>query len=342
MSMEPGENVVTRKAGDENDRSALKLPARELSLPPAISPRAKALLAKAYAERGSTDRPSLDDHVGWQRFVTDHEAPLLPLIEPLLTAPGATLEERFMGGAKVYVAVPDAQRKGGPRVQYNIHGGGWIRLGGKFAAALTKVAAMSFGGIVYGVDYRMPPTHPYPAALDDCLAGYRELLSKYAPKDILVVGSSAGGNLAAALMLRAHDEGLPPPGALFLDTPAVDMTAGSDTLYTNQGIDPRICREDIAGGHLYAGGADLAHPYLSPLNGDLSQSFPPTYLRSGTRDLLLSDTVRMHAKLRKAGVAADLYVGEGMPHTGFDNVMASTPEDQDARDDLLRWIDKQF
>lgn len=318
------------------------LPARELPLPQAISAEARAFLARGYAGRGSANRPALDDHDGWTEFVAQRHAPLGQLVEPLLAAPGATMEERSIGCATVYVATPDQPRAGGPRVQYNIHGGGWVLFGGRFTAALAKVAATSFGCVVHGVDYRMPPEHRYPAALDDCVAGYRALLNEYAPQDVFVTGSSAGGNLAAALLLRAQDEGLPAPGALFLDTPAVDLTARSDTLVTNQGIDPMIGIEDLAGARLYAHGSDLAHPYLSPINGDLSRGFPPTYLRSGTRDLLLSDTVRMHAKLRKAGVAADLYVGEGMPHAGFDGLMAITPEDQDAREDLIHWIDRRF
>jgi acetyl esterase/lipase len=260
----------------------------------------------------------------------------------LLEAPGVKLEKLAIGDATVYVATPDAKSSAGAPVQYLIHGGGWVLLGGQFTAALAKASAMTFGGVVFAVDYRMPPEHAYPAALDDCLAGYRELLQQYSPKDVLVVGESAGGNLAAALMLRAHDDGLPPPAALFLNTPAVDLTLQSDTLYANQGIDPIIGIEDFIGGELYANGADRAHPYLSPINGDLSRGFPATYLRTGTRDLLLSDTVRMHAKLRKAGVAADLYVGEGMPHSGFDGLSASTPEDEDARADLIRWIDSNF
>jgi monoterpene epsilon-lactone hydrolase len=73
--------------------------------------------------------------------------------------------------------------------------------------------------IIWCPDYRMPPRHPYPAAVDDCLAVYRRLLEVRGPTDIFVGGASAGGNLAAALLLRARDEGLPMPAALVLPTP---------------------------------------------------------------------------------------------------------------------------
>ena len=107
------------------------------------------------------------------------------------------------------------------------------------------------------------------------------------------------------------------PAALFMWTPVVDLSRSGDTFATNAWVDP------VSGGGnetgelaLYVGTGDIRHPYLSPLFGNLAH-FPPTYLRSGTRDRLLSDTVRMHAALRKAGVDAFLYVGEAMPHAGF-------------------------
>jgi len=331
---------------DETNATAftgtIKLPEREFSLPRAISDQARAVLRNAYANRPQSGPPQAYDKDGWSRFVEEREAPLLPLIEAFMALPGADIEEANLGGAKVYIAKPQLPKEGGPLVEYHIHGGGWVLFGGKFTAALTRLIATGANRLVYGVDYRMPPAHPYPAALDDCLSGYRELLKSYAPKDILVSGGSAGGNLASALMLRIADEGLPRPGALFLDTPAVDLTAQSDTLYTNQGIDSVIGIDDLNGGKLYANGTDLAHHYISPINGDLANAFPPTYLRSGTRDLLLSDTVRMHAKLRQAGIEADLYVVEGMPHGGLDGVTVSTPEDQEARADLWRWLDAHF
>jgi acetyl esterase/lipase len=161
----------------------------------------------------------------------------------------------------------------------------------------------------------MPPDHPYPASLDDCLTVYRALLNEREPTEIIVGGSSAGGNLAAALMLRARDEGLPLPAGLVLLSPELDLTETGDTFHTNAGIDPMgtLMLPNL----LYAGGADLADPYLSPLFGDFTKGFPPTLLTSGTRDLFLSNTVRMHRALRDAGVEAELHVLEAAVHGNF-------------------------
>ena len=122
---------------------------------------------------------------------------------------------------------------------------------------------------------------------------------------------SAGGNLAAALLVRSRDEGLPMPAALVLPTPMVDLTESGDTFQTLNGVDGGL-RSQIAVNLLYANGHDLTDPYLSPLFADLS-GFPPTFLQSGTRDLFLSNTVRLHRKLLAAGVDTELHIFEAMP-----------------------------
>jgi acetyl esterase/lipase len=194
--------------------------------------------------------------------------------------------------------------------------------------------ATRVGVATYSPDYRMPPDHPYPAALDDCLAVYRHLLDRFAPERIVVGGASAGGNLAAALALRARDEGLPLPAGLVLLTPELDLTESGDSFTVLRDVDVMLRAPLMGANRLYAGGADLADPYLSPLFGNFTKGYPPTMLQAGTRDLFLSNAVRMHRALLKAGVPADLHVFEGMPHGGF----GGAPEDQDLADTVGRFV----
>ena len=321
---------------------ARPIPTRDLAAPGSLSAAAAEILRGGYAATPQLI-PEPDDLAGWRASVAASEATMTPMAEAVLGAPGAKVEERSMGGVRVYVATPETFKPHTPKAHLNIHGGGWVNFGGKLTAALTKLLAQTYGGVIFGVDYRGATEAPAPAPLDDCLAAYSALLDTHSPGDVLVSGDSAGANLAAALMHRARDAGLPPPAALFLNTPAVDLTLQSDSIRILDGVDPRLNFRDIGKiVKLYAAGGDLSSPYLSPINGDLGRGFPPTYLRTGTRDLLLSDTVRMHAALRKAGVEADLYVGDGMPHGGFDGMMASTPEDADARADFVKWLAKHF
>ena len=162
------------------------------------------------------------------------------------------------------------------------------------------------------------------------MSAYRALLRERPPEQILVSGGSAGGNLAAALMLRARDEGLPLPAGLILGTPEIDLTESGDSFHTNKGVDPGL-RSLMPVNLLYANGHDLRHPYLSPLFGDFSQGFPPTILTTGTRDLYLSNTVRMHRALRAAGVPAALHVTEAGPHTGFPGAPEGLEIDREIR-----------
>jgi acetyl esterase/lipase len=181
----------------------------------------------------------------------------------------------------------------------------------------------------------MPPDHPYPAALDDCLTVYRALLAEHPADRIVVSGASAGGNLAAALVVRARDEGLSLPAAVVLATPEVDLTESGDSFHTNHGVDTILGRL-MPVNELYAAGHDLSHPYLSPLFADL-RGFPPTVLTTGTRDLFLSNTVRMHRALRRVDVDAELHVIEAAPHGGF---LGAAPEDAEIAAEVRRFIDR--
>ncbi len=219
-------------------------------------------------------------------------------------------------------------------IYLDIHGGSLLMGGGRACEVMARRVAAQVQMQTWSVDYRMPPDHPYPAALDDVLAIYRGLLDVRGPEQIVVGGGSAGGNLAAASMLRARDEGLPLPAALILLTPEVDLTESGDSFHTNLGIDNVLTQSLADSIALYAGDHDLREPYLSRLFGDLTSPFPPTFLQAGTRDLFLSNTVRMHRKLRAGGVDAQLHVFEAMPHGGF----FGAPEDDELTDEIRRFL----
>jgi len=251
----------------------------------------------------------------------------------------ATTETVEVDGVRVCIVNPDRVSPGAAgRVYLDIHGGGLFMGGGECCEAMALLNADRIAALTWSVDYRMPPEHPYPAALDDCVTAYRALLRTHRPQDIIVGGTSGGGNLAAALVLRARDEGLLLPAAVVLLTPEVDLTESGDSFQTILGIDSVLTQTLISASQLYAAGHDLAHPYLSPLFGDFTKGFPPTFLQSGTRDLFLSNTVRMHRALRAADVPAELHVFEAMPHGGF----GGTREDAELDAELRRFVDSHW
>lgn len=305
---------------EQDSEEGVTLPRRTIPWPQSISPAAAAMLKAAQATPARSYPPASDQD-GWRRVIAETDAMMVQYFAGFdeSATPGETLA---IAGVTCHRAAPAGHDAGDQRVYLDIHGGGLVfgagefaRLGGVRAAALHKVACVA-------VDYRMPPDHPYPAALDDCLAVYAQLAAQHGPGNVVVGGSSAGGNLAAALMLRARDAGLPMPAGLVLMTPEVDLTESGDSFEVLLGLDPVLKSRLTDSIALYADGAPLDHPYLSPLFGDLS-GFPPTLLQTGTRDLFLSNTVRMHRALRDAGVAAELHVFEAMPHGSF----MGAPED---------------
>jgi acetyl esterase/lipase len=182
----------------------------------------------------------------------------------------------------------------------------------------------------------MPPEHPFPAAVDDGVAVYRELLESYGAEDIAIFGTSAGGGLAAAVTLAARDAGLPLPAAVIMHTPWTDLSKTGDSYFTNDRVDPIIPTYDgqlAAAAKLYAGDAGLKHPLVSPVYADYGPGFPPALLSTGTRDLLLSATVRLHRELRRAGVPAELHVFDAMWH-GLSNM----PEGQELQTEVLAFL----
>ena len=201
------------------------------------------------------------------------------------------------------------------------------------------IAADRMRARTWAVDYRMPPDHPYPTPLDDCIVTYRAMLEEHRPEEIVVGGESAGGNLAAALVLRARDEGLPLPAGLVLLTPEVDLTESGDSFQTNLGVDTTLAGSLMEANLLYAGGHDLEDPYLSPLFGDFTKGFPSTILTAGTRDLFLSNAVRMHRALRRAGVDAQLHIKEAASHSAF---FGMAPEDAEIDDEVRAFARRQW
>ena len=244
----------------------------------------------------------------------------------------ATVETVRTGATTIHVATPDTVEA--PGCAYiDFHGGAFVFGGGEACRAQAQMQADQHGALCYGVDYRMPPEHPYPAGLDDAMAAYRYVLGQHPPSRIIVGGRSAGGNLAAAMLLRSKQEGLPMPAGLVLLSPQVDLTESGDSFQVNQMVDVVLPGSLMRNNELYAGGADLSHPYVSPLFGDLTD-LPPTFLQSGTRDLFLSNAVRMHRALRQAKVEAELHVFEAMPHGGF---QGNTPEDDELASETSRF-----
>lgn len=310
----------------------MHVPARDVPVPAHLSEAAQTSLASNVPVPQAY--PPLFDHEAWRSMIAAQNARLLamPHAQP---AGAATVETVDLGKTVAYDITPEGVCADDRRVHLDIHGGALIYGGGEVCRLRGIGSAQRAGVRTWSVDYRMPPDHPYPAGLDDCVAAYRLLLEEYEPASITVFGASAGGNLAAAMLLRARDEGLPLPAGVVLMTPQLDLTESGDSFKTNLGLDTVLTQSLMPVNRLYAGGAELDDPYVSPLFGDFTRGFPTALLSAGTRDLFLSNAVRMHRALRSAGVAAELHVIEAGPHGGF---QGAAPEDWEIGSEIRRFL----
>jgi len=226
------------------------------------------------------------------------------------------IEENTTAGVRTDIitplSMPDANKS---RVLINLHGGGFNSDSGSLIegvpiANLAKIKVVS-------VYYRLAPENPFPAAVDDTVAVYKELLKSYQPRSIGIFGTSAGAILTAEVAVKLKQSGLPLPGALGIFSGLADFsrTADSQQIFALNGFSGNISPQPPIGTHDqgYVGKTDPKNPVLSPLYADL-HGFPPCLLVTGTRDLLLSNTSIFHLALLKAGVDSQLLVYEAMPH----------------------------
>jgi len=256
----------------------------------------------------------------WKAWAEEGNVPSAAAARALAEALSITIQEDKIAGVNVHHLTPaETAKEHKKHLFVYIHGGAWVRNEGVAGTLEAVLIAAHLKMPVISIDYRMPPKHPAPAAIDDVVAVWKELLKKRSPASMTMGGTSGGANITLASIHRLRDLQLDFPGALYLGTPCVDIDMIGDSRFINEGIDRNLGSWEgvpIEAGVMYAGDYDHKHPYISPIYGDF-ENFPPTYLITGTRDLLLSDSVRAHRKLRRAGVEADLHIYEGQAHGDY-------------------------
>ena len=318
----------------------LHLPARDIPVPTSVSPEAQQVLSMGSLGPPPKEPPALDDVAGWRAFVEEADGFVRTMIGGAGDGFEGTVEERDVGPCPVYVVTPRevARRRpaGLPRHPRRRLDDGWR---GPLPDDGGDVGRAGRGPDLVGglPDAARPPVPDAASTTASRRTG--PLLEERRPEEIVVGGVSAGGNLAAALLLRARDEGLPLPAAVVLQHRRL-----RPHLQQRQLAHERRARQhpvQLRGSpcvDVYVGSHDLRDPYVSPMFGDLT-GFPPAILLTGTRDLLLSDNVRMHRALRAAGVAAELHVWEAAGHGGF---LGMAPEDAERFGEVRRFVDEHW
>jgi epsilon-lactone hydrolase len=318
-----------------------EVPARTIPVPSTISPALQRSIAAAalLPSDALLRAPASDEQ--WRGMAAANNAISLERQEGVRAKFPSKIDEREVGGVLARQVVSEANDPANAaRVLIHLHGGAYVINGGEAGLSEAILGAAYARTRVLSVDYRMPPAHPFPAAVEDAVAVYKALIRNQDPRTVGVFGTSAGGGLALAVVLKLKALGLPMPGALAPSTPWADLAGESDSYATNAHIDGVLpYYEGVleACAKVYAGAASLHDPLVSPVHADFS-GFPPSILTTGTRDILLSDTVRVYRAMRAAGVEARLEVHEAMSHAEFNSAYDS-PESAVVFEDIARFFD---
>jgi acetyl esterase/lipase len=304
---------------------------RVVPLPASLSPEARAFLARPRSDAAG-DQSLADRRKGLdagqerdiQRFNTKYPA---------------TVVSATIAGVPVRIvtppAIPAAKKS---HVLINLHGGGFNADSGSVSETMP-MASLTQTQVV-AVLYRLAPEHPFPAAVDDAVAVYREELKTHRPQDIAIYGTSAGAILTGEVAVELKKLGLPEPAALGIFSGFGDFSRHGDSqaIFALNGLsghlDPPTTAPEVPE---YVGKTDPRDPVLSPVFADL-HGLPPTLFITSERDMLLSGTTILHRAFLNAGVDARLIVFEGLPHAFWNNF--TLPESKEADKDMASFFNR--
>ena len=297
---------------------------------PYISEQSQALI-RAYVPGPKPWSASLDA-AAWTAVQQESEQAAATRLQQYAEG-GAAFERKpaDVPGVRAYWFTTPKTATDGPVLVYT-HGGAYVIGSGREVSPAILAIAEASGMRVLSIDYRLAPQHPFPAAVDDSVAAYRWLLEQgIASNRIGWFGESAGGGLMLAAMHALKRNELPLPGAIVALSAWTDLTVSSESYFTLDAADPAFSIDEmrmLSG--VYRGQASPLDPLVSPVLGDFS-GFPPLLIQVGSKEILLSDSLRVARRARSAGVDVELDIWDGMWHV-FQ--LMGVPESREAIDEI--------
>lgn len=302
---------------------------RVVPVPQSLSPQAKAFISRP--ETDEKKEPPLPQR---RQMLDTYRIAAKELW--LRICPGVTVASDTMGGVPILRVNAAAVPADNGKVLLELHGGGFDSDSGSISETIP-IAFYTQMPVVAAL-YRLAPEHPFPAAVDDAVAVYRELLKSHKPSQIGIYGTSAGAILTGEVAVRLKQLSLPEPAALGIFSGLGDFSAGGDSmhLYSLNGFSGYLPTPDgTQPPPPYAAQTNLKDPVLSPMYADLRGMPPSLFITSG-RDLLLSGTINLHRAFLRAGNEAQLVVFEGLPHAFWYN--PALPESIEANKLMAKFL----
>ena len=306
---------------------------RIVPVPTTISREAQKALARPVSDAPEPKHTMEQERAGidrWQHGAGELSKKMYPV----------TLTSSTIAGVPVRIVMPlEVKPALRDRVLLNLHGGGFHVDSGSLTESIP-IANLT-GIKVVSALYRLAPENPYPAAVDDAVAVYKELLKTYKPAHIAIYGTSAGAVLTGQVTARLKQLGLPLPAATGIFSGMGDLSQPGDSMqiFGLNGLSGHL--DPVVGGPMadYVGKANPKDPVVSPIYSDLS-GLPPTLFVTSERDLLLSGTINLHRAYLRAGVQAELIVFEALPHAFWNN--PELPESREADADMANFFLKHL
>ena len=306
---------------------------RVIPMPATISPEAQkwldSLTRHVFAPQTLTERRAQTDK--WRESQSAETKRLFP----------ADVQEKMIAGVRTdIITPPNLPEQNRKRVLINLHGGGFNSDSGSLIEGIP-IAVLAQTKVV-SVYYRLAPENPFPAAVDDVVAVYKELLKEYKPASIGIFGTSAGAILTGEVAVKLKETRSPMPGALGMFSTLADFSKPGDSqsFFTLEGLPGHLTPADPKRrlGDGYVGNMDPKDPVLSPIYADL-HGLPPSLLVTSTRDILLSNTTIFHRALLRAGNDAQLVVYEALPHAFWYHF--EFPETRETLETMAKFFDQR-
>jgi epsilon-lactone hydrolase len=313
-----------------------------LGIPATISREAQEELRKITFDPSLFKVPDPSDLNGWKKQYHNSESVFMQLSQPIVDLYQPNITETKLGGLQVLDIKPKNWEDNGKILVYT-HGGAYTFGSANSTLGSPVLAANATGLRVMSVNYTVAPFSKWNQTTDEVVSVIQALRDQqgYSLDDIAMYGDSAGGGLVAGSVLKMRDKGLGMPAAVVLWSPWLDLTGNGDTYFTLKNADPFLSYDSFLknASVVYADPADQRNPYASPVYGNFSKGYPPTLIQGGTREIFLSEFIRLYQALDQTGkipVKLDIY--EGMPHV-FQSFVFNTLESEIAlskMNDFLR------
>jgi monoterpene epsilon-lactone hydrolase len=297
-------------------------------IPETVSQEAQNEL-KSMSRRDRREWPASGDHAGWKSHWDYNEKAWLPFNDSVAELYNPTIIDTLMGGTPVLDIRPEGWTDNGKVLVY-IHGGAYVLFSAYSTLMGSVPVADRLATRVISVNYTNPPAAKSAEILDQIIAVVQALVQAgYDLGNIGIYGDSAGGALTAGSILKMRDQGMGMPGAAVLISPWADITESGDTYETLKDADPILnYRYALGPASLAYADAELHRtPYVSPVYADYGQGFPPTLIQGGTKEIFLSNFVRLYQAMDQAGVQVKLDLYEGMWHV-FQEINYDLPESE--------------